>query len=134
MDLWRFLLLSVILSVAGCSVEDDTRAGAALDELSSAYDQIAGSLATESGEAVEWARGDIENLGDWEYRIIDFGAASPAAIEAELNELGNERWEAFWIQPSADGIRIYLKRTSLSLVSKVPLTAIVRALGGSGSE
>jgi hypothetical protein len=54
-------------------------------------------------------------------------------VQAELNQLGDERWEAYWIEPTANGIRVYLKRTSFSITSRVPLTALIRALASGGS-
>jgi len=130
----RCLMPFMLATLAACGADTPGRAGAALDELSSAYEEISGSIATESGEAIDWAREDVENLGDWEYRIVDLAGSTSAAMEAELNELGNERWEAWWIESSPDGVRVYMKRTSLSLVSRVPITTLLRALTGGGAQ
>ena len=101
-----------------------------LAQLSAAYDELAGRLQDDSGDAIDWAQEDIENLGDWEYRIVSFDAMPAEAIEAELNALGNERWEVYWIEPSADGMRVYLKRPAVSYLSRVPLGAMLRMFGG----
>jgi hypothetical protein len=127
-------LLAVTVALAACGATDSETAGEALDGLSSAYEQLTDSIATESGEAVDWAREDIENLGDWEYRIVDLDSSIPAEMEAELNELGDERWEAYWIEQTSGGVRVYLKRNAFSLVSRVPLSALLRALSGGGSQ
>ena len=43
---------------------------------------------------------DLENIGDWEYKVIDLTDGCAAAMETTLNELGNDRWEVFWIENS----------------------------------
>ena len=117
---------------AAPTVEDRSATERALEELAAAYEGVSGLLGEGSEEAVDRVQEDIENLGDWEYRIVDLSNASPEALETELNSLGNERWEAYWVEPSADGIRVYLKRPSISYLSRVPLSALVRMLAGGG--
>lgn len=102
----------------------------ALEELAAAYEGLSGLLGQGSDEAVDLVQDDIENLGDWEYRIVDFADASAEELETELNALGNERWEAYWVQASTDGVRVFLKRPSISYLSRVPLSALVRMLAG----
>ena len=104
----------------------------ALDELSSAYESLAGLLDQGSDEAVERVQGDIENLGDWEYRIVELEETGTEALEAELNALGNERWETYWVEPTRNGIRFYLKRPSVSYLSRVPLSTLLRMLAAGG--
>jgi len=104
----------------------------ALEELSAAYEELAGLVDRNSDEAVDWAEGDLENLGDWEYRIVEIANGSPGNLETELNALGNERWEAYWVESARDGVRVYLKRPSISYLSRVPLSALIRMLPGSG--
>jgi hypothetical protein len=104
----------------------------ALEELSSAYQSLAGLLETGSDEAVDRVQGDIENLGDWEYRIVELEDTGTEALEDELNALGNERWETYWVEPTRDGIRFYLKRPSVSYLSRVPLSTLLRMLAAGG--
>lgn len=76
-------------------------------------------------EVVGWAREDIGRIGDWEYRIVSLEAGEPAAQEEALNALGEERWEAFWVAPQADGaLRVYLKRPAISYLRSLPLSEI----------
>jgi hypothetical protein len=104
----------------------------ALAELTAAYAGLAGLLGQGSGEAVDRVQEDIENLGDWEYRIVELSGASSAVQEAELNALGDDRWEVYWVESSTDGVRFYLKRSSISYLSRVPLSTLVRMLAGGG--
>lgn len=111
---------------------DPSATARALEELSAAYRSLAGLLDQGSDEAVERVQGDIENLGDWEYRIVELEDDTAEALETELNTLGNERWEVYWVEPQRDGIRFYLKRPSISYLSRVPLSTLLRMLSGAG--
>lgn len=120
----------VALLVAACGEEPaqppDGEPGAmskAIDELRQQYEE----LSRESlDDPVKWAAEDIENIGDWDYRVIDIPAGSAEDLEATLNELGNERWEAFWIERTTNGYRVMLKKPSLSYLSKIPLSQLGR--------
>ena len=139
-----FISAVAVIASAGASAQDDSGAGdegvgenesasataRALEALTAAYNDLTRRVDEESGEAVDWAQGDIENLGDWEYRIVDLEGGVAAELEAELNRLGNERWEAYWVDGSNDGVRIYLKRPSISYLSRVPLSALLRMVAG----
>lgn len=130
----KLTLVAAAFTLTACGGTDSGAASDALDGISSAYEQLAESIASESGEAVDWAREDLENLGDWEYRIVDLGSSNSQEMEVELNEFGNERWEAWWVQPTGDGVRIYLKRSSFSVAGRVPVSALLRALTAGGSQ
>lgn len=113
-------------------VDEQSATERALAELAAAYEGVSGLLGQGSDEAVDRVQEDIENLGDWEYRVAELSSASSEVLETELNTLGNERWEAYWVEPSVDGVRVYLKRPSISYLSRVPLSALVRMLAGGG--
>lgn len=112
--------------------EQQSATSRALSELAAAYEGLSGLLDQGSDEAVERVQEDIENLGDWEYRIIEFEEDSTESLESELNLLGNERWEVYWVEPTRDGIRFYLKRPSISYLSRVPLSTLMRMFVGGG--
>ena len=103
---------------------------AMLEQLTSIYADLAALVGDNPSEAVGWAQEDLENLGDWEYRIVTIDEEDDAAIEAELNALGNERWEVYWVANGDDGTRFFLKRASLSYISRVPVGAMLRLFGG----
>ena len=109
---------------------DATATDRAVERLAQTYDELAALLERNSGDAMGWAQEDIENLGDWEYRIVELDDESPEALEAELNTLGDERWEAYWVESTRRGVRVYLKRSSISYLSRVPLSTLGRLLGG----
>jgi hypothetical protein len=102
----------------------------ALEELAARYEELTGLIDSGSGEAVDRVQEDIENLGDWEYRIVMLAQGSSESMEAELNALGDERWEVYWVEPLGGGIRVYLKRPSISYVSRIPLATLIRLIAG----
>lgn len=104
-----------------------------VEQLSAIYADVAALIGDNPAEAVGWAQEDIENLGDWEYRIVEIDEREDAAIEAALNALGDERWEVYWVLDGNGSAKFYLKRPSLSYLSRVPLSSLLRILPG-GAE
>jgi len=128
------LSIIALFALAGCGGDPDEPSAAdrALDELQSKYDE----LTTERLDApVEWASEDLENIGDWDYKVEELAFTSAADLEQALNAFGDERWEVFWIEQHEAGFLVILKRPSISYLSKLPLSQIGRlVIGGSGSE
>lgn len=128
------LLLALVL-VAGCEqpADDTSAARKALEELQQKYDEL---VEDKFGDPVEWAAEDIENIGDWDYKIENLAFASAEDLESRLNELGNEKWEVIWLERTNDGFLAVLKKPSISYLSKIPLSQIGRyVIGGSeGTE
>ncbi len=126
--------VTALLLTAACSPDPNTPSPAerALEELQDQYDKL---REKDFDAPVDWASEDIENIGDWDYRVVELSLSAPEEFEAALNELGNDRWEAFWIERSTDGLLVFLKRPSISYLSKIPLSQIGRfIIDGSGNE
>ena len=137
-----FLLLLLTAALAGCATDPDLPASP--DDRMAALKQRVQELyrqARESGQqvpkdALDWAQQDLRRMGDWEYKIVDLLREDPESRQDRLNELGSERWEAFWMEPAGNGIRVYLKRRSKSWLEKMPLSELRRLWpsGGGGAE
>ena len=120
-----------VLLLAGCGneappAEPEEEPGAmsrAIEELQQQYEELTGDSLD---DPVQWAAEDIENIGDWDYRVVDIQPASADDFETALNELGNDRWEAIWIEQTAAGYRVILKKPSVSYLSKIPLSQLGR--------
>ncbi len=67
----------------------------------------------------------MAEAGEWEYRVVSFGAAlrgpKDEELEAELNALGEEGWEVVSALPRENSNKV-------TVVAKRPLTAGVRRL------
>lgn len=114
------------------AAEESSTADRALEELQRRYEglqQQFEELTSDSLDApVEWAQEDLENIGDWEYKVVEVGRQSAEELEATLNELGNDRWQVIWIEGNLSGKTIILKRPAVSVLSKLPLSALGRLL------
>ncbi len=120
----------LLLSACQDGTEGPSAAERALDELQRKYDEL---VEDKLDDPVQWAQDDIENLGDWEYRVEDVPFVTGADFAAQLNEFGNERWEVIWLERGQDGFTVIMKRPAVSILSKIPLSQLGRMFIG-GSE
>lgn len=131
-----FFLLGIacIFLAAGCNrdASEPSATEKAMNDLQSKYDEL---MEDKLESPVQWATDDLENIGDWEYKVVDFSGAEPEALEETLNELGNDRWEAFWVENVRNDYRVMLKRPSRSYLSRIPLSQIGRfVIDGTGDN
>lgn len=116
-------------ALSGC--ESDTQSASAaqraLNELQSRYDEL---LKDKVDVPVDWAAADLENIGDWEYRVVRLSYRSAEELQDQLNEFGNERWEVIWLEESPGGFLAVMKKPSISYLSKIPLSQISRIVTG----
>jgi hypothetical protein len=113
--------LSHVLSGCQNESQESSAAQRAIDELQKKYDEL---VKDKVDIPVDWAAGDLENIGDWEYRVVSLSYSSPDDLESQLNEFGNERWEVIWLEDSPEGFLAVLKKPSISYLSKIPLSQI----------
>ena len=121
------------LSLLGCGQEPGEPAPTdkVVEELRSLYDK---ALEEAPDDPVEWAKEDIARYGDWEYRVVRLDDMGVGALEDELNKLGAERWEVFWLERSGKNLIAFLKRPTKSYLRSVPLSGLGKALSGAESE
>jgi biopolymer transport protein ExbB/TolQ len=88
-----------------------------------------------SGKSREWLLKDIQNIGDWEYKIEKFSLKNSKDLEIRLNQLGAERWQCFWVEQGNDNTKsFYFKRNKMSYLSKIPTGALLRIMADFGNE
>ena len=92
------------------------------------YAETVGDGKELTGKSKEWVLKDIENIGDWEYKVESYGPEQAKEIEKKLNVLGKERWQCFWVESNKKQKTFYFKRTKLSYLSKIPTGAILRIM------
>jgi len=127
-----FILISFVAVIVGCDrdANEPSATERTLDDLQSKYDEL---VEDKLESPVQWAADDLENIGDWEYRVVELPGAEPETLEETLNELGNDRWEVFWIENVRNDYRVMLKRPSRSYLSRIPLSQIGRfVIDGTG--
>ncbi len=125
-------LVTLAHALAACQSDpqEPSSARKALDELQAKYDEL---VKEKLEDPVQWAADDIENLGDWEYRVENLSYSSTEDLAAQLNEFGNEKWEVIWLERTPEGFLAVLKKPSVSYLSKIPLSQLgTIVIGGSG--
>ncbi len=89
------------------------------------YKKAKDSGQTTASSAKEWLAEDIESIGTWEYKTLVMDLADAENIETELNKLGSERWECFWVDRQGERKTFYLKKTRRSFVQQIPLRQLL---------
>lgn len=126
------LILAFGVSACGGKSDEPSVAEKALDELQAKYDELSQK---ELNDPVKWAAEDLENIGDWEYKVETLPLDSTNEFEAALNELGNERWEVIWMEKNTVGYTVFLKKPAVSYLNKIPLSSLGRfVIDDSGPE
>lgn len=130
------MIICATLLLAGCNPEPQdevTGVRKAVENLQQQYDEL---IAERGGDPVEWAASDLENLGDWEYRVETLKLVSEEDFAATLNEFGNDRWEVIWLERTPGGFMVIMKKPSISLLSKIPLSQLGRFVidGSEGAQ
>ena len=106
-----------------CGVSDDNapsmskRYTAKVQEI---YEKLKASGEAVPDNIVDWIKEDIEKIGAWEYKFVHSDADPDSGVENMLNDLGQKRWDCFWIERRGKGLTLYLKRPVKSYVSTIP--------------
>ena len=129
-------IICAALMLTGCNPEPQdevTGVRKAVENLQQQYDEL---IEDRGGDPVEWAASDLENLGDWEYRVETIKLETEQDFAATLNEFGNDRWEVIWLERTPGGFMVIMKKPSISLLSKIPLSQLGRFIidGSEGSQ
>jgi hypothetical protein len=85
-------------------------------------------------DVVEWVKLDFQKIGDWEYRVVTVPRKNDETLEETLTELGADRWECFWVEPTGNKLRLLLKRPSRSYLKMIPLSQLLKLVPGGGGE
>jgi hypothetical protein len=118
------VLASLLVALCGCDITSKTEEESATPSSSENYGAQVKALyekAKGAGEQVpddilEWAKADVKRIGTWDYKIISFSSDSDEEILSELQDLGKQRWECFWVETTPDGKRFYMKKAFRSYI------------------
>ncbi len=130
------LITVLVLSLAGspARAEDpQTEDTGIWNQVVALYEQAKDAGETAAEDVYEWAREDLEAIGDWEYKVQYLPNVNHIALEKKLNELGTERWEVIWIDRQGPNLIVTMKRPSRTWLNKLPLGQLLKAAApGSG--
>jgi hypothetical protein len=76
----------------------------------------------------DWVKAEFQRMGTWEYRIATFDANDYAELEKELNKLGKERWECFWLEREGNALRLACKRPAQSHLQALPVKELMKLI------
>ena len=110
---------------------DDWRNGATASTLKwveESYAEAQRRGETTATSAKEWVMGDLRRVGTWEYKTLVLPTDKPEDIERELNALGADRWECFWVDKQGTQATFYLKRSGRSYLRNLPARELFRLL------
>lgn len=121
------VFLGHMLSACQTESQEPSAAQRALDELQRKYDEL---IEDKVDVPVKWATADLENIGDWEYRVENLSYTSPEDLADQLNEFGNDKWEVIWLERTHEGYLAVLKKPAVSYLSKIPLSQLGKIVIG----
>jgi len=95
--------------------------------------------AKESGEKVpenmtDWVTEDIKKIGTWEYKIVYLDVEGESTWVDELNKMGNDRWECFWVEKKNKRLLLFFKRPRKSYLKAIPMREILKSIPQSESQ
>jgi hypothetical protein len=78
-----------------------------------------------TGQLTQWVQEDLKKIGAWEYRIEVFPFAELKALETQLNLLGEQRWECFWVEKRDAEYVMMFKKSKRSWIKSIPTQDIL---------
>ncbi len=115
-----FLLLLILFPIDIFCAEERDQEPSYWDEIKKKFEEAKSDNKELSEKATEWIEKDIRKIGDWEYKVVSIKFESAGELEMKLNELGNERWECFWIEKRGEEMLFLFKKPKISYMQKIP--------------
>ena len=84
-----------------------------------AYEELTSGEKDLTKETKKWIEEDLENIGDWEYRIVEINDSTAESIQMILNKMGKDRWECFFVDTSDNKRFFYFKKSKISYLQKL---------------
>ncbi len=83
-----------------------------------------------------WLKEDFSKIGDWEYKQLTIPLTQITSLEKNLNELGADRWDCFWIQNHEGSIHLLFKRPTISYLHKLSQVDFMKliSVGAGGGD
>jgi hypothetical protein len=83
----------------------------------------------------EWAKQDVKKIGAWDYKIVTFNQEDTTlGIQQELQKLGSDRWNCFFVETSDSGRVFYFKKPKRSYLKIAGKVSSLIPLSGDGKE
>jgi len=126
------IALALALAAPTAAQEDMSDEESLWTQVLALYQEAKGTSETAAEDVYEWAREDMQSIGDWEYKVEYFSNPNHLALEKQLNELGTDRWEVVWIDRQGPNLIVTLKRPSRTWLNKLPLGQLLKLVAPGG--
>ena len=127
------LLLMLVPFVISCA-EKSSQEPSYWDIIKKKFEEAKSDDKELSDTAKEWIEEDIKKIGDWEYKVLRMKYEGTVKLEQTLNELGNERWECFWVEKKDETFILMFKRPVLSYLQRIPKGELFKMLNSAQGE
>jgi len=124
--LFIFIVFCFALPQSTSAVDEKAEEENSQRNLKDDYESIKKSGKQWSQNATEWIKKDIKKAGTWEYKIVTTKLNDLQMLEKELNELGLNRWEFFWVEREQDKIIMFFKKTRTSYIRSIPAKEMLK--------
>jgi hypothetical protein len=114
------LMLSLILTINFSFAEEENEETSYWETIKNKFEELKSDNLEKSEKAKNWIEEDIQRIGDWEYKVIKMKSSNIEKIEENLNKLGTDRWECFWVEKKKGGNVFYFKKPKISYLQKIP--------------
>jgi len=124
--LFIFIVFCFAFSQSTSAVDEKGEEENSPRDLKDDYESIKKSGEQWSQNVKEWVKKDIKKAGTWEYKIVTTKLNDLQMLEMELNKLGQNRWECFWVERQEDKIIMFFKRSQISYIRSIPAKEMLK--------
>lgn len=128
------LLLLVLFPFDFSCAEENNEEPSYWDKIKKKFEESKSDDKELSEKAKKWIEEDIKKIGDWEYKAVLVTYDNTEELENKLNQLGDERWECFWIEKKDKDLVIMFKRPKISYLQKIPRGELFKMLNSAQGE
>ena len=122
------LLFSLLVPFDFSLAEENSQEPSFWDKIKKKFEDAKSDDKELSKKTKEWIKEDIKKIGDWEYKVVNIKYKSIDELENKLNELGNERWECFWVEEREEVVVFIFIRPKRSYLQKIPKGDLLKML------
>ena len=128
------LMLSLFLTTNFSFAEEEKEETSYWETIKRKLEELKSDNLEKSEKAKNWIEEDIKRIGDWEYKVVKTKSSNIEEIEENLNELGTDRWECFWVEKREEEIVFYFKKPKISYLQKIPKGELLKMIDSTKQE
>ncbi len=91
-----------------------------------AFNSLKDKGLTSADSAKDWVTQDIRNMNALKYKVIEVSLDDLSAVEDQLNELGELRWDCFHAVEQGSKTVLFFKKERRSILKNIPVKDMLR--------